>query len=123
MKILFILEDVNFRRLKRDQKDLIDRYYGCFSTHHSISVWSTFQRAFSCPPEIRDMSNIVLLWNNKNKRSLSDLSTRLGIDADDLQYIFKNICNEKYDFLVIDSTRPDKFLRKNLFKVINYGKN
>ena len=48
-KILFILEDINFRRLKADQKQLVDRYYGSCSTHHSISVWSTFQRAFSCP--------------------------------------------------------------------------
>ena len=123
MKNLFILEDINFKRLKRDQKDLIDRYYGCLSTHHSISVWATFQRAFSCPPEIRDMSNILLLWKNRNVRALSDLSTRLGIDADDLKYIFKNICTDKYDFIVIDSTRPDKYLRKNLFKVINYNNN
>ena len=122
LKNLFILEDINFKRLKRDQKELIDRYYGCFSTHHSISVWSTFQRAFSCPPEIRDMSNILFLWNSRNKRSLSDLSSTLGIDVDDLKYIFKNICTDKYDFLVIDSTRPEKYLRKNLFHVINYNK-
>jgi len=120
LKNLFILEDINFNRLKQDQKDLVDRYYGSFSTHHSISVWSTFQRAFSCPPEIRDMSNIIFLWNSKNKRAMSDLSSRFGIDADDLKYIFKNICNKKYDFLVIDSTRPDKLLRKNLFQIINY---
>ena len=108
--------------MKSTQKALVDCYYGCFSTHHSISVWSTFQRAFSCPPEIRDMSNILFLWKSRNTRSLSDLSSTLGIDVDDLKYIFKNICTDKYDFLVIDSTRPDKYLRKNLFQVINYNK-
>ena len=91
VKNLFILEDINFKRLKRDQKDLVDRYYGCFSTHHNISVWSTFQRAFSCPAEIRDMSNIMLLWKSKNLNSLSQLSSRLGIEAEDLKYIFHNI--------------------------------
>ena len=121
VKNLFILEDINFKRLKRDQRDLIDRYYGCFSTHHNISVWATFQRAFSCPPEIRDMSNIMLLWKTKNVNALSLLSSRLGIEADDLKYIFKNICKDKYDFLVIDSTRPTCRLRKNLFEVITYN--
>ena len=120
VKNLFILEDINFKRLKRDQKDLVDRYYGCFSTHHNISVWSTFQRAFSCPAEIRDMSNIMLLWKSKNLNSLSQLSSRLGIEAEDLKYIFKNICTDKYDFIVIDSSRPDHYLRKNLFEVITY---
>ena len=66
------------------------------------------------------MSNIIFLWNSKNKRAMSDLSSRFGLDVDDLKYIFKNICNKKYDFIVIDSTRPDKLLRKNLFNVINY---
>ena len=120
-KNLFILEDINFKRLKADQKMLVDRYYGSFSTHHSISVWSTFQRAFSCPPEIRDYCNILFLWNTRNVNSLSALSSRLGINADDLKYIFKNICSSKYDFLVIDSTRPDKYLRKNIFTVIEYS--
>ena len=120
VKNLFILEDINFKRLKRDQKDLIDRYYGCFSTHHNISVWATFQRAFSCPPEIRDMSNIMLLWRTKNLNALSQLSSRLGIEADDLKYIFKNICTSKYDFLTIDQSRPQAYLRKNLFEIIDY---
>ena len=120
-KNLFILEDINFKRLKADQKQLVDRYYGSFSTHHSISVWSTFQRAFSFPPEIRDYCNILFLWNTRNVHSLSELSSRLGINADDLKYIFKNICKGKYDFLVIDSTRPDKYLRKNIFTTINYS--
>ena len=120
IKNLLILEDISFKRLQKSQKELVDRYYGCFSTHHNISIISTFQRAFSCPPEIRDMSNIMLLWKTKNLNALSQLSSRLGIEADDLKYIFKNICNDKYDFLTIDNSRPTCRLRKNLFEIIDY---
>ena len=42
-KSLLIFEDINFKDMKRDQMALVDRYYGCWSTHHNISVWATFQ--------------------------------------------------------------------------------
>ena len=100
-KNLFIIEDINFKRLKADQKQLVDRYYGSFSTHHSISVWSTFQRAFSCPPEIRDYCNILFLWNTRNVHSLSELSSRLGINADDPSIYSKTFVKVNTIFLLL----------------------
>jgi len=29
--------------MRRDELARVDRFYGCWSTHHNISVWSTFQ--------------------------------------------------------------------------------
>ena len=100
---------------------MIDRFYGCWSTHHNISVWSTFQDPFGPPPSIRRMSNIIILWKNQDVNSLSILSSRLGIKTKDLRYIFDNICNGPHDSLIIDTTRPYAFLRKNLFEVIPYS--
>ena len=59
-KSLLVFEDISFKDLKRDQLARADRYYGCWSTHHNISVWSTFQDPFSCPPRIRRLANIII---------------------------------------------------------------
>ena len=119
-KNLFILEDISFKDLNKAQKALIDRYFGCWSTHH-ISVWATFQDPFSCPATIRRMSNIIILWKNHDLNALSHLSSRLGIKTKDLRYIFDHICTDRHDSLTIDTTRPKNYLRKNLFEVIPYN--
>ena len=61
---LLIIEDIDFKNgLNRKQRSLLDRYYGCFSTHHNISIILTAQDAFSIPPNIRRMCSHVVLWN------------------------------------------------------------
>ena len=111
-KSLLVFEDINFKDMKRDQMALIDRYYGCWSTHHNISVWSTFQDPFSCPPRIRRLANIVILWNNGDADSMAELSRKVGLQAKDLRYIFDNICTDFHDSLIIDKSRPYAKLRK-----------
>ena len=88
-KSLLVFEDINFKDMKRDQMALVDRYYGCWSTHHNISVWSTFQDPFSCPPRIRRLANIVILWNNGDADSMTEPSRKLGLQAKYLRYIFR----------------------------------
>ena len=121
-KSLLVVEDINFKDMKRDQMALIDRYYGCWSTHHNISVWSTFQDPFSCPPRIRRLANIVILWNNGDADSMAELSRKVGLQAKYLRYIFDNICTDFHDSLIIYKSRPYAKLRKNIFEVIPYNK-
>ena len=108
--------------MKRNQLGLADRYYGCFSTHHNISVWSTFQDPFSCPARIRRLANTVILWNNGDADSMAELSRKVGLTSKDLKYFFENICTEFHDSLIIDKARPYAKLRRNLFEVIPYHK-
>ena len=122
-KTLFILEDISFKDLNKSQKALIDRYFGCWSTHHNISVWATFQDPFSAPATIRRMSNIIIIWKNHDLNSLSHLSSRLGIKTKDLRYIFDHICTQQHDSLIIDTTRPKQYLGKILLEVIPYLNN
>ena len=121
-KSLLVFEDINFKDMKRDQMALIDRYYGCWSTHHNISVWSTFQDPFSCPPRIRRLAHIVFLWNNGDADSMAELSRKVGLQAKDLRYIFDNICTDFHDSLITDKSRPYAKLRKNMFDIIPYKK-
>ena len=121
-KSLLVFEDINFKDMKRDQLALVDRYYGCWSTHHNISVWSTFQDPFGAPARIRRLANTVILWNNGDADSMAELSRKVGLTSKDLKYIFDNICTEFHDSLIIDKSRPYAKLRRNLFELKPYHK-
>ena len=103
--------------MKRDQLALPDRYYGCFSTHHNLSVWSTFQDPFSCPARIRRLANTIILCNNGVADSMTELSRKVGLNSKYLKYIFDNICTEFHDSLIIDKSRPYAKLRRKLLEV------
>ena len=47
VKTLLILEDLNFKNMNKEQKHLLNRMYGTYSTHNNISVWSTQQTPFA----------------------------------------------------------------------------
>ena len=119
---LLIIEDIDFKNgLNRKKRSLLDRYYGCFSTHHNISIILTSQDAFSIPANIRRMCSHVILWKNHDLNSMSVLASRFNLKTKDLKYIFDHICKEKHDSLLIDTMRSGKYrLRKNIFECIDY---
>ncbi len=122
-KVCFILEDISLCNLPRVQKKLIDRYFGCWSTHHSITIIATFQDMFQCPENLRRMCSLVVLWKTHDLNSSMLIAKRLGLRVDDLKYIFDNICNNKYDSLTIDTHRVGEArLRKKLFQTIQLPK-
>ena len=121
VKNLIIIEDIDPKNIKRDQRSLLDRYFGCFSTHHNISIIMTAQDPFAIPAAIRRMCSHVILWKNHDLNSLTILSSRFNIKAKDLKYIFDHICKDKHDSLLIDTTVNNKYrLRKNVYELIDY---
>ena len=75
---LLIIEDIDCKNMKngRQQRSLLDRYFGSFSTHHNISIILTAQDPFQIPPNIRRMSSHVVLWKNHDLNSMAILSSR-----------------------------------------------
>ena len=119
IKNLIIIEDIDYKNIKKDQKSLLDRYFGCFSTHHNISIIITSQDSFSIPASIRRMCSHVMLWKNHDITSMNVLASRFGLKSADLKYIFNHICKEPRDSLLIDNTRKQR-LRKNIYEVISF---
>ena len=119
---LIIIEDVDFKNIhSKSQKSLLDRYFGCFSTHHNISMILTAQDPFSVPANIRRMCSHLILWKNHDLNSMAILSSRFNIKSKDLKYIFEHICKDKHDSLLIDTMRDGKYrLRKNVYETIEY---
>ena len=123
LRNLIIIEDIEYRTLSKDQKRLLDRYFGCYSTHCNISIWITAQDAISIPASIRRMASHVFIWKSLDLNHMSILSSRFGLNNKDLKYIFDNILTDPHDSLLIDSTRPSCRFRKNIFEVLPYRQN
>jgi len=116
---LIIIEDLEYKTMSREQRALLDRYFGCFSTHRSVSLFLTSQDAVSIPCTIRRMSSHVFLWRSGDVNHMSILSSRFGLTPRNLRFIFDNILTDRHDSLLIDSTRPECRFRKNIYEVIN----
>ena len=108
----------NIKNIK-NQKGLLDRYFGCFSTRHNIFIIITSQDSFSIPASIRRMCTRVMLWKNHDIASMNVLASRFGLKYADLKYMFNHICEKPRDSLLIDTTRKQR-LRKNIYEVISF---
>ena len=114
-KNLLIIEDIDTKNMKKDQRSLLDRYFGSYSSHNNISILMTAQTAFQVPPNIRRMASHVFLWKTPDLHSVSLLSSKFNLRKDDLARIFRDF--QQHDSLMIDSTRKHR-LYKNLFEPI-----
>ena len=117
-KNLIIIEDVDYKTMSKEQRSLLDRYYGCFSTHNSVSIWLTAQDAISIPPSVRRMANIIFVWKSTDVTHMSLLSSRFGLNTKELKLIFDYYLTDLHDSLIIDGSRPYARFRKNIFEVL-----
>jgi phage terminase small subunit len=120
---LIIIEDLEYKTMSREQRALLDRYFGCYSTHCNVSLYLTAQDAISIPATIRRMASHVFIWKSNDINHMAILSSRFGLTPKDLSYIFKNLLTSPHDSLLIDSTRPTCRYRKNIFEIIPWKDN
>ena len=120
-KNLLIIEDIDFKNMKKTDKSILDRHMGCNSTHKNISIMLTAQDGFNVPPSIRRMCSVLCLWKGHDLTALAIMSSRFGIKAKDLKYFFEKVATGKHDFIVIDTHREGKLrIRKNLIEPVDY---
>jgi hypothetical protein len=116
VKTLVVLDDLEYKGMNKEQKRNLDRLFGYVSTHKNISCLLCSQDAFNVPPIVRRCSNIFVLWKCPDMDSMANISRKSGLKKDELSNIFKNVCNEGRDSLMIDLTPKSPYpLRKNLF--------
>ena len=102
--------------MNRQQRVLFDRYFGCFSIHHNISILLTAQDPIlGVPANIRRMCSHLILWKSHDLNSMAVLASRFSISVKDLRYIFDHICKEKHDSLLIDTSRDNKYRLRKIF--------
>lgn len=130
LKTCFIMEDIDYKRLNKEQLSNLNRLYGFVSTHRNVSVLATTQTFFNINPTIRRMTNIFVIWGNDSDQSYVDMFARkVGEKPEIVKQILKSF-DSQYDFLLVDLTGNRNMkgikstkLRKNGFEIIEIEEN
>ncbi len=116
-KTAIVIEDINIKALKRQQKDFINRLFGCYSTHCNISVYLAAQCPISIPVDIRRQTKYVCMWKYPCSETMNLLSSRFDIKGKDLKALFETICSSPHDCIMLAYESSIR-MRKNLFTAI-----
>lgn len=103
-KTLVVLEDIDFKNLSKEQKHRLNRMYGNWSTHNSISIISTSQDFFELDPIVRRCTNLWVLWPGIDLNEMSQIARKVGLNTNKLTTLF-NLCKTKHDSIWIDQTK------------------
>ena len=120
IKNLIIFEDLSYKQLCKKQRKFLTDYFTTYSTHRSISCYITCQDIFhQIPTNIRRCCNIFVIFKSIDLNNLRNICDVLNLDYKFIRMVFERYMTNKYDNLIIDTTRPDKKLRKNFTEVIH----
>lgn len=120
VKTCVIVDDVEYSNLPRQQVANMNKLFRYGSSHKNITIYCTNQVFFELPSVIRKVSDVFIIWKPRSKTDLKLIANRIGLEYEEFENIFKNICTDYRDSLCIDLKRntPQKF-RKNLWEPIN----
>jgi hypothetical protein len=79
-KTLVVVDDVELKTLKKQQRMCLDRLFGYVSTHKNISVLLCSQDPFNVPAIVRRCSNLWILWPGKDVESTQTCARKCGVD-------------------------------------------
>lgn len=118
-KQMIILDDLNFKAMKKTEKKALDRLFGYCRTHMNLSICLCVQCWFSIPVRVRQMSNCYVLWRSRDLLNNSMIARRVGMKADEFDYLLKKYCTGRFDSLWIDFTPDTPYpLRHNGYNII-----
>jgi hypothetical protein len=118
-KTLVILDDLDFKNMKGNEKTRLNRLYGNWSTHKNISVALCSQDTFQVPPIVRRCSNFWILWKGLDIQSLQQISKKVGMRNNKLEDLFDIHVKKDHDAIWIDLTKNTPYpLRLNGYKLI-----
>jgi hypothetical protein len=104
-KKLLIFEDLDLSGLTKVDFGRLNRLFGYSSSHCNLSLALTCQNAFDCPPCVRRVANLFILYKQPDMVAMSQLATRTGLRAKDLHTIFENHITHDHGSLWVDLTR------------------
>ena len=122
-KTLCILDDLEFKTMRKDQKRALDRLFGFVSTHKNVSCILCSQDCFQVPPIVRRCSNLWILWKLNDMENMARIAKRSGVNKEQFVHLFDKFANDTHDSLWIDRTKNSPFpLRVNGYDIIDKKK-
>ena len=113
-KILIIFGDMishvmSDKKAQQSLKDLFIRFRKL-----NISLCSLTQSYFSVPKDVRLNCTHYILFKLNNRRELQNIAfnNSAGIDYQDFIKIYRICTKEPFNFLIIDTTKDNKFIKK-----------
>jgi hypothetical protein len=118
-KTLVVLDDLEYKTMKKDQRYNLDRLFGFVSTHKNISCILCSQDAFNVPQIVRRCANLWILWKSPDMDSMATIARKSGIKSAELISIFQHLMPGPKDSLWLDRTDKSPYpIRKNGFTII-----
>lgn len=119
IKSLVIIEDKEYKFMKKKELQNLDRLFGYVSTHRNVSVASTGQYFYNMPVPIRNMSNFFIIWRPLDLDSLNSIGRRVGLKKEEILAIMDTYFKKGRDSLWVDLTANSPYkLRLNGYKVL-----
>jgi hypothetical protein len=119
-KTIVIIDDIDAKRLNQESRSHLFKLFSYVSTHKNVSVCLATQEPFGVPPDVRRVCNIIVLWKPSDYNCCAAFSKKIGLEAEELKKIFKDICTGSKDSLCIDLTDNSPApLRKNMFEPLD----
>ena len=87
IKTVVIIDDVNLKKLPKDEQGNLNRLLGYVSTHKNVSVFITCQNYFDLPKCVMKCSNFFVLWKPNDLDSLGIIGRRVGLNKKKLNKI------------------------------------
>jgi len=81
----------------------------------------SYQVFFAIPSVARKCASHFIIYKPNSTLEMNTIANRIGMEPEDLRYIFEHICTGRYDNLMVDMTpdcKPGMKLRKNIYEPI-----
>ena len=119
LKTCLIIDDFELTRLSTAERRKLSTLFRFVSSHRNVSIMLGYQSFFDVNPIARKCANVFLVYRPTSIGELNTIANRVGLSADDINYIFDHICTGAYDSLMVDnSVGSPARLRKNVYEVI-----
>lgn len=119
VKTAIVIDDLELKELKADQRGFLDRICGHVSTHRHADVFVCSQQWVNIPPVVRRCANVFVLWKPRDMSTLPYMAR--GVEVD-LESLFK-LCQIPTDSIWVDKTvHSPAPLRLNGFSIVKQQK-
>ena len=119
VKTCVVIDDWEMMKCSKDDLRKLSTLVRFISSHRNCSIILSFQSFFDCPSIARKCATHFMLYNPNSMIELDTIANRCGLTAKKMRYIFKHICNDPYDNLMVDlSVNTPYYLRKNIYEII-----